>query len=280
MTVKAEIAQLQSMSAHADQNELMRWLSDFKRPPRLTCVVHGESDGCDALAARIRQDLRWPVIVPEYRQSIEAAMDAHQSARVPVPSDLLERVDEAAIAQLYADGFSALPLREKILVWHLYNAALAGRDIFYDQRYAHNLEMREVLEEIVTHAEGIDPATLAEITRYTKLFWLNTGPFNNLTARKFVLQCTPEAFAAAARQAARNGRALSTAGRRNGRGPARPDGARSSSTSRSTRSAPARRPGRGATSSRPAPTTSTGTSRCRTLPDSRNATRSTPGSSG
>ncbi len=121
---------------------------------------------------------------------------------------LLERVDEAAIAQLYADGFSALPLREKILVWHLYNAALAGRDIFYDQRYAHNLEMREVLEEILTHAEGIDPATLAEITRYTKLFWLNTGPFNNLTARKFVLQCTPEAFAAAARQAARNGARL------------------------------------------------------------------------
>ena len=59
---------------------------------------------------------------------------------------LLERVDEAAIAQLYADGFRALPLREKILAWHLYNAALAGRDIFYDQRYAHGLEMREVLE--------------------------------------------------------------------------------------------------------------------------------------
>ena len=31
------------------------------------------------------------------------------------------------------------------------------------------------------------PATLAEIQRYTKLFWLNTGPYNNLTARKFVL---------------------------------------------------------------------------------------------
>ena len=41
---------------------------------------------------------------------------------------------------------------------------------------------------------GIDPATLAEIQRYTKLFWLNTGPYNNLTARKFVLKCTPEAL--------------------------------------------------------------------------------------
>ncbi len=89
---------------------------------------------------------------------------------------LLERVDEAAVVQLYADGFEKLPLREKTLIWHLYQAALAGRDIFYDQRYAHNLEMRDVLEEIITHPDGVDPQTLAEIQRYTKLFWINTGP--------------------------------------------------------------------------------------------------------
>ena len=95
---------------------------------------------------------------------------------------LLERVDDAAVAQLYADSFEGLQLREKILIWHLYQAALAGRDIFYDQRYAHNLEMREVLEEILTHADGIVSETLDEIHRYTKLCWINTGPFNNLTA--------------------------------------------------------------------------------------------------
>jgi dipeptidyl-peptidase-3 len=118
---------------------------------------------------------------------------------------LLERVDDAAVAQLYADGFTALPLDQKVLIWHLYEAALAGRDIYYDQRYAHNLAMREVLEEILTHPAGIDPATLTEIQRYTKLFWLNTGPYNNLTARKFVLKCTPDAFARAARAAAAAG---------------------------------------------------------------------------
>jgi dipeptidyl-peptidase-3 len=118
---------------------------------------------------------------------------------------LLERVDDAAVVQLYADGFSALPLKEKLLIWHLYNAALAGRDIFYDQRYAHNLEMRDVLEAVLTHANLVDPKTLQEITRYTKLFWINTGPYNNLTAQKFVLGCTPEAFAEAARAAAKAG---------------------------------------------------------------------------
>ena len=121
---------------------------------------------------------------------------------------LLERIDDAAVAQLYADGFERLPLDQKLLIWHLYQAALAGRDIFYDQRYVHNLEMRTVLEEIITHAEGVAPETLAEIHRYTKLFWLNTGPYNNLTARKFVLKCTPGAFAEAAAAADRAGAAF------------------------------------------------------------------------
>src|SRR6266545_8011643 len=68
---------------------------------------------------------------------------------------LLERVDEAAVVQVYADGFRDLSLRDKLLVWHLYQAAIAGRDIFYDQRYAHNLEMRDVLEAIITNADDV-----------------------------------------------------------------------------------------------------------------------------
>jgi dipeptidyl-peptidase-3 len=132
-----------------------------------------------------------------------AVADAAQAP--PDRKYLLERVEDAAVVQLYADGFRQLPLEQKQLIWHLYEAALAGRDIYYDQRYAHNLEMRDVLEEIITHPQGIDEAALAEITRYTKLFWLNTGPYNNLTARKFVLKTTPEAFAAAARAAQKAG---------------------------------------------------------------------------
>jgi dipeptidyl-peptidase III len=118
---------------------------------------------------------------------------------------LIERIGEAAVVQLYVDGFRGLPLREKALIWHLYRAAIAGRDIFYDQRYAHNLEMRDVIEAILTHAADIDPDTLEAIERYAKLFWINTGPYNNLTARKFLLACAPEALAAAAKSAARAG---------------------------------------------------------------------------
>jgi dipeptidyl-peptidase-3 len=132
-------------------------------------------------------------------------------ASTAAPADrqyLLERIGEAAVVQVYADAFCDLPLRERILVWHLAHAAIAGRDIFYDQRYAHNLEMRDLLEAIVMHPSGIDPATLDDIQRYTKLFWLNTGPYNNLTSRKFILTCTPAAFGEAARAAAHSGAVL------------------------------------------------------------------------
>jgi dipeptidyl-peptidase-3 len=145
----------------------------------------------------------------------ESPQPTPASATAPAPEAprkyLLERVDDAAIVQIYADGFSGLSLDEKRLVYHLTQAAIAGRDIYWDQRYAHGLAMRGVVEQILTHPAGIDAATLAEITRYTKLLWLNSGPHNNLTAHKFVMRCTPEAFAAAAAQAAKNGATFATA---------------------------------------------------------------------
>src|SRR5678809_1392608 len=96
--------------------------------------------------------------------------------RSPIPDlstrkYLLERVDDAAVVQLYADGFEKLPLREKTLIWHLYQAAIAGRDIYYDQRHRNALEMRDIVEAVVSHPQGIDGAALDEIRRYTKLFW-------------------------------------------------------------------------------------------------------------
>src|SRR5687767_9018541 len=118
---------------------------------------------------------------------------------------LLEMVDDAAVVQLYADGFDALPLRDKTLIWHLYQASLAGRDIFIDQKHRNALEMRAVLEAVLTHPQGVDPTTLAAVQTYTKLFWINNGPYNNLTARKFVLKAAPETFAAAVRMAVNGG---------------------------------------------------------------------------
>jgi dipeptidyl-peptidase-3 len=150
----------------------------------------------------------WSGILGENTPSRDTLRPAAAAVGVEAPPDrkyLLERVDDAAVVQLYADGFEKLQLKEKQLIFHLYQAAIAGRDIYYDQRYVHNLAMRQVLEEILTHASGVDPESLAEIHRYTKLFWLNTGPYNNLTARKFVLKVSPEELATAIKAAQKAG---------------------------------------------------------------------------
>jgi dipeptidyl-peptidase-3 len=132
-------------------------------------------------------------------------MSLTMSAETEGRQYLLERVDNVAVVQLYADGFDQLPLREKVLTWHLYEAALAGRDIYYDQRHPLNLEMRETLEAIIRHAEDLPPDVRAELERYTKLFWINTGPYNFLTARKGILALTPSQLLEAAHSAEARG---------------------------------------------------------------------------
>ena len=142
--------------------------------------------------------------------SPETAGPATSTASNPAPAAadrkyLLERIDDAAVVQLYADGFQSLPLKQKTLIWHLYQAALAGRDIFIDQKHRDALAMRDILDPIMAYPENLEPQVRAEIERYTKLFWINNGPYNNLTARKFVLKITPEQLWTAVQAAAKSG---------------------------------------------------------------------------
>jgi metallo-beta-lactamase family protein len=62
--VVAHIARIDSMSAHADAGEILRWLGGFRRPPSVTYLVHGEPAPMDALKARITSELGWRVETP------------------------------------------------------------------------------------------------------------------------------------------------------------------------------------------------------------------------
>ena len=68
--VRARIERLDSMSAHADADEIMRWLGGFTAPPSLTCLVHGEPAAMDALKARIERERHWTVAMPEQGRGI------------------------------------------------------------------------------------------------------------------------------------------------------------------------------------------------------------------
>lgn len=71
--VRAEVLNLHMLSAHADANEIMRWLSSFEAPPRRTFIVHGEPDASDALRHRIQDELGWDCEVPEQGQQVDLA---------------------------------------------------------------------------------------------------------------------------------------------------------------------------------------------------------------
>jgi metallo-beta-lactamase family protein len=68
--VRAQIMVSDAYSAHADREEILRWLGGFTRPPGMTYVVHGESDAASALRDAITSRLGWPAAVAEDGQRV------------------------------------------------------------------------------------------------------------------------------------------------------------------------------------------------------------------
>lgn len=71
VSLRARVEQIGNLSAHADADEILHWLSHFKQAPKQTFITHGEAAGADALRMRIEQELKWKCRVPDYRESFE-----------------------------------------------------------------------------------------------------------------------------------------------------------------------------------------------------------------
>ena len=67
--INAEVQNLQMLSAHADADEILRWLSGFRRPPKKTFIVHGEPNASDALRLKIQDKLGWDCVVPQMMET-------------------------------------------------------------------------------------------------------------------------------------------------------------------------------------------------------------------
>lgn len=85
----------------------------------------------------------------------------------------------------YVESWDQLSLRQKTLLYYLYQAALSGRDIIYDQNNQYNLRMRNVLENILTHYEG-DRSTddWQAFETYVKRFWVANGMHHHYAEEK------------------------------------------------------------------------------------------------
>jgi metallo-beta-lactamase family protein len=71
VSVEAKVEGMTSLSAHADQGEILRWLGNFQKPPRRTFLVHGEPPAQAELKARIEAELGWDVAIPRMGESFE-----------------------------------------------------------------------------------------------------------------------------------------------------------------------------------------------------------------
>jgi dipeptidyl-peptidase-3 len=126
------------------------------------------------------------------------------------PGELIDRVGSTGFVQIHAGSFRDLTPQEKQLAYWLTQAAIAIDPIIYDQLSWYGLRQKRLLEEIVSHPEGIDSATMTKIVEYAKLFWGNRGNHNDLTAQKFVPEFSFEELQAAALKAQKNGGFQST----------------------------------------------------------------------
>ena len=118
---------------------------------------------------------------------------------------MIEQVGSFAVTQFYAVGFDRLSPSERLLAYHLAEAGIAGDPIYYDQIAPYGLQLKQLLEGIWTHPEGIDAVALGKIRHYTKQVWIQHGNYNPDSSRKFLPEFTSAELRTAAYRAFKNG---------------------------------------------------------------------------
>lgn len=68
--MRCHVEFIESLSAHGDRDDILRWLKGFQRPPRGLFLVHGEPESSAALASVIRETLHWTVHIPQYLEEV------------------------------------------------------------------------------------------------------------------------------------------------------------------------------------------------------------------
>ena len=109
---------------------------------------------------------------------------------------MTEQFADLGILRYKIPGFEELPLKQKEMLYYLYEAALAGRDIYYDQNYKYNLKIRRTLEAIVDSYSGDREAEdFQKFMVYTKRVWFSNGIHHHYSNMKIMPDFSKEYFA-------------------------------------------------------------------------------------
>ncbi|WP_460892639.1 dipeptidyl-peptidase 3 family protein [Rufibacter soli] len=108
-----------------------------------------------------------------------------------------EQFADLRILRYRVPGFENLPVKQKELLYYLYEAALSGRDIIYDQNFKHNLRIRRTLDAIVQNKRDRSTSPDWEkFMEYTKRVWFSNGIHHHYSANKIMPEFSKEFLAA------------------------------------------------------------------------------------
>lgn len=109
---------------------------------------------------------------------------------------IAEQFADLQILRYQVPGFEELTPQQKELVYYLYEAALCGRDIIYDQKYKHNLAIRKTLENIVnTYSGDKTKPEYGKFMEYVKRVWFSNGIHHHYSNSKFLPEFPKPYFA-------------------------------------------------------------------------------------
>lgn len=107
-----------------------------------------------------------------------------------------EAFADLRVLRYRVNGFEKLDLKTKTLLYYLYEAALCGRDINYDQNYKYNLAVRKVLEVVVTNYKGDNNnENYKKFMEYAKRVWFSNGIHHHYGNDKIIPTCSREFLA-------------------------------------------------------------------------------------
>lgn len=127
------------------------------------------------------------------KDSIENIMPLDQNQEF---NYIVEQFADLRILRYQVQDFDKLNLQTKTLLYYLYQAALSGRDIIYDQNFKYNLSIRKTLEAIVSHYKGNTESTeYIQLLTYAKRVWFSNGIHHHYSTDKFLPECSDSFFA-------------------------------------------------------------------------------------
>lgn len=156
------------------------WVTWMMAIGMTACSNGGEGPGAGSDAAREPAVPAESVAAPG-RGAADAVQTTADDFRVET-----ERFADVRVLRYRVPGFDELPPRTKELLYYLYEAALSGREIIYDQKYRYNLAIRRTLEEVVEHYPGDrDTGSFRALVVYLKRIWFSNGIHHHYSNDKF-----------------------------------------------------------------------------------------------